>query len=311
MAGIILKQAVMMLLLNLVGMIAYRTKIVDAKGGRQFSAFVLEIVTPVLVVTAYADVEYQPELVKNLLWTFVLAAAAYGIVILLAQLLIRKKDGRETAIERFSVVYSNCGFMGIPLASALLGTEGVFYCTAFLTVFFVFAWTHGILLLTGQHDRKALLRKLTSPTMIGIAIGLLLFFFRIHFPELLQTACGYVSGLNTPLGMIVSGISVAQANLPRAFRNPRVYYVSAVKLILVPLVLCLLFLPLTFIPDNIRLVVMLLMAAPSATMCTLQCQKHGMNDGYASHIFAVTTLLSMLTMPLMVKLFTFGQSLLQ
>ena len=106
MAGIILKQAVMMLLLNLVGMIAYRTKIVDAKGGRQFSAFVLEIVTPVLVVTAYADVEYQPELVKNLLWTFVLAAAAYGIVILLAQLLIRKKDGRETAIERFSVVYS-------------------------------------------------------------------------------------------------------------------------------------------------------------------------------------------------------------
>lgn len=135
MAGIILKQAVLMLLLNLVGMIAYRTKIVDAKGGRQFSAFVLEIVTPVLVVTAYADVEYQPELVKNLLWTFVLAAAAYGIVILLAQLLIRKKDGRETAIERFSVVYSNCGFMGIPLASALLGTEGVFYCTAFLTVF--------------------------------------------------------------------------------------------------------------------------------------------------------------------------------
>lgn len=293
-----------MLLLNLVGILAYRTKLVDANGGKQFSNFVLEIVTPVLVVTAYADVEYDPALVKNLLWTFLLAAAAFGIVILLSMVLIRKKSGRETAIERFSAIYSNCGFMGIPLASALLGNEGVFYCTAFLTIFFCFAWTHGIMLLTGQHDRKALIKKLTSPTMIGIVIGLLLFFFRISFPSLLETACGYISALNTPMGMIASGISVAQTNLLQALRNPRVYYLSFVKLILLPLAVGLVFLPLTFIPMEIRLVVMLLMAAPSATMCTLQCQKHGMNDGYAAHIFAVTTLLSMATMPLMVKLFT-------
>ncbi|MFQ9094752.1 MAG: AEC family transporter, partial [Ruminococcus sp.] len=89
-------------------------------------------------------------------------------------------------------------------------------------------------------------------------------------------------------------------------KNPRVYYVSAVKLLIVPLLLGLLFLPLGFIPQEIRLVVLLLMAAPSAAMCTLQCQKHSMNDAYASHIFAVTTLVSMLTMPLVVKLFTWA-----
>lgn len=148
-----------MLLLNVVGIIAYRTKVVDKNGGRQFSNFVLEIVTPVLVVNAYADVEYESRLVVNMLWTFLLAAAAYGIFIAAVYLLIRPKPGRETEIERFSAIYSNCGFMGIPLASAILGNEGVFYTTAFLSVFFCFAWTHGIMLLTGQHDREGSAEK--------------------------------------------------------------------------------------------------------------------------------------------------------
>ena len=304
MAWIILKQAAIMLLLNLVGIIAYRTKIVDKNGGRQFSSFVLEIVTPVLVVNAYSEVEYEFRLVVNMLWTFLIAAISYVVAITAAYLLIRRKAGRETEIERFSVIYSNCGFMGIPLASALLGNEGVFYATAFLTIFFCFAWTHGIMLLTGQHDRRALLKKFCSPTMIGIAIGLVLFFCRIQLPGILQTTFDYVAGLNTPMAMVASGISVAQANLLQAVRTPRVYYVSAVKLLGIPLLLTLLFLPLSFIPMEVRTVVLVLMAAPSAAMCTLQCQKHSMIDVYASGIFAMTTILSMAAMPAVVKLFT-------
>lgn len=304
MAWIILKQAAIMLLLNLVGIIAYRTKIVDKNGGRQFSSFVLEIVTPVLVVNAYSEVEYEFRLVVNMLWTFLIAAISYVVAITAAYLLIRRKAGRETEIERFSVIYSNCGFMGIPLASALLGNEGVFYATAFLTIFFCFAWTHGIMLLTGQHDRRALLKKFCSPTMIGIAIGLVLFFCRIQLPGILQTTFDYVAGLNTPMAMVASGISVAQSNLLQAVRTPRVYYVSAVKLLGIPLLLTLLFLPLSFIPMEVRTVVLVLMAAPSAAMCTLQCQKHSMNDVYASDIFAMTTILSMAAMPAVVKLFT-------
>ncbi len=304
MALIILKQAMIMLLLNAVGVIAFRCHIVDKNGGRQFSNFVLEIVTPVLVVNAYAEVQYESRLVVNLLWTFLLAAASYVISIAAVQLLIRRKAGCETAIERFSAIYSNCGFMGIPLASALLGKEGVFYASAFLTVFFCFAWTHGIMLLTGQSDRRALLKKLCSPTMIGIVIGLLLFFFQLRLPGILQTAFDYVSGLNTPMAMVASGISVAQAHVFQAIRNPRVYYVSAVKLLILPMILAFILLPMTFIPIEIRTVVLVLTAAPSAAMCTLQSQKHGLNDLYASHIFAVTTIFSMATMPLIVKLFT-------
>lgn len=304
MALIILQQAVILLLLILVGVIAYKTKVVDKVGGRQISNFVLEIVTPVLVVNAYSEVAYETRLVENMLWTFALAAVSYVICIVGARLLVRRKPGREVEIERFSAIYSNCGFMGIPLAKALLGNEGVFYASAFLSVFFCFAWTHGIMMLTGKHDTKTLVKKLCSPTMIGIVIGLLLFFFRVPMPTILGDTFGFISDLNTPLAMVASGISVAQARLWEALRNPRVYYVSAVKLLILPLVLVLLFLPLGFISLEVRTVVLVLMAAPAAAMCTLQCQKHGMNDFYASHLFAVTTIFSMGTMPLMVQLFT-------
>ena len=305
MAGIITNQAIIMLLLNLVGILAYRLKIVNRDGGRQLSAIVLEIVTPVLVVHAYMDVGYSSRLVVNLLWTFVLAAVSYILTIVAAMLFLRQKEGRETAIERFSAIYSNCGFMGIPLASALYGAEGVLYVTAFLTIVFCFSWTHGIMLLSGKGDIKAFLKVLRSPTVIAIGIGLILYFTQLQLPKVLTETMGYISSLNTPLAMITSGISVAQSNILGALKNLRVYYVSACRLILFPLLTLALCLFCGFISEEVRIVVLLLAAAPSAAMCTLQCQKLGLHDIYASQIFALTTIFSVGTLPLMVKLFTF------
>ena len=305
MAQIIANQAVIMLLLNLVGILAYELKIVTRDGGRQLSAVVLEIVTPVLVIHAYMDVEYDRQLVVTLLWTFVLAVCSYIVTILGAMLLLRKKPGRETAIERFSAIYSNCGFMGIPLANALFGSEGVFYVTAFLTIFFFFSWTHGIMTLTGKGDMKALLRVMRSPTVIAIGVGLIMYFTGFKLPSVLGETMGYIADLNTPLAMIASGVSVAQANLLGALKNVRIYWTSACKLIILPLFTMAVCLCFGFVAEEVRIVVLLLAAAPSAAMCTLQCQKLGLHDVYASQIFAFTTILSMGTMPFIIKIFTF------
>lgn len=304
MAQIIATQALVMLLLNLVGILVYRLRIVTRDGGRQLSALVLEIVTPVLVVHAYMDVEFSTQMAANLLWTFGLAAASYILTIAGAVLIFRKKANRETAIERFSSIYSNCGFMGIPLASALFGATGVLYVTAFLTVFFFFSWTHGIMTLTGKRDMKALLKVMRSPTVIAIGIGLILYFTQLKPPSVLCETMDYIASLNTPLAMIASGISVAQANIIGALKNIRVYWVSACRLIVLPLLIMIMCLLCGFIPEDVRIVVLLLSAAPSAAMCTLQCQKLGLNDVYASQIFAMTTVFSMGTLPLMVKLFS-------
>lgn len=305
MAGIILQQAIIMLILNVVGMIAYYTGIVSREGGKQLSNVVLEIVTPVIIVHAYLEEEYDSRLVVNLLLTFVLAAASYVIAILISMLCFREKSaGKLAPIERFSATYSNCGFMGIPLASALFGAEGVFYVTAFLTIFFLFSWTHGVMQLTQTKDFKKALKVLRSPTVIGIAIGLILYFVQLPIPGLLMDTMGYISDLNTPLAMIASGVSVAQANLLGALRTKRIYWVSFVKLLVIPLAVMAMCLCLPFVSMEVRTVVLLLTAAPAAAMCTLQCQVHGLNDIYASQIFAATTILSMATMPLLIQTFS-------
>lgn len=305
MAGIILQQAVIMLILILVGMLAYYTGIVSREGGKQLSNVVLEIVTPVIIVHAYLEEEYDPQLVVNLLLTFVLAIVSYVIAILLSMLLFRGKQAKKLVpIERFSATYSNCGFMGIPLANALFGAEGVFYVTAFLTIFFLFSWTHGIMQLTQTRDLKKMLKIFRSPTIIGIAIGLILYFVQLPIPRLLMDTMGYISDLNTPLAMMASGVSVAQANLLGALRTVRIYWVSFVKLLVIPLAVMGMCLCLPFISVEVRTVILLLTAAPSAAMCTLQCQVHGLNDIYASQIFAATTIFSMATMPLIIQIFS-------
>ncbi len=304
MAQIIANQAFIMLLLNLVGVLVYRLNIVTRDGGRQLSSLVLEIVTPVLVVHAYMDVEFSKQMAANLMWTFGLAAVSYILTIIDSKIFIRDKGNRLVAIERFSAIYSNCGFMGIPLANALYGSTGVLYVTAFLTVFFFFSWTHGIMMLSGKRDIKAVLKVLRSPTVIAIAIGLIMYFTQFKLPSVISETMNYVASLNTPLAMIASGISVAQANIIGALRSPRVYWISACRLIILPMLTMVLCLLCPFISEDVRIVTLLLSAAPSAAMCTLQCQKMGLNDVYASQIFAMTTVASMATLPALVKIFT-------
>ena len=300
------EQIVVIFLMMAIGYVIVKIRLFKTEDSSVLSNLVVYICFPCVIINSF-QIELTARTAKGLLLAVAAAAAAHAFMLLAVWIL--EKPLRLNSIEKVSIIYTNAGYLVIPLVSAVLGEEWVFYTTAFLSVFFCFAWTHGIMLLTGQHDRKALVKKLCSPTMIGIVIGLLLFFFRIPLPDLLGKTFGYVAGLNTPMAMVASGISVAQADLFHALKNPRVYYVSAVKLLIVPVILAALFLPLGFIPESVRIVVLVLMAAPSAAMCTLQCQKHDMNDAYASHIFAVTTLVSMLTMPAVVKLFTWALEL--
>ena len=144
MAQIVLHQAVSMFLLILVGAGCFKLHLLSKETVNQISGLVLKIINPVVIFMAYQR-EFQPELVKNLGWTFLFSVIAYGIAMAVSYLCIRNKEGRETVIERFSCIYSNCGFMGIPLVKSMFDYEGVFYLTAFLTVFNSLVWSHGVM----------------------------------------------------------------------------------------------------------------------------------------------------------------------
>ncbi|MBP0973181.1 MAG: AEC family transporter [Oscillospiraceae bacterium] len=300
-AVVVLRQAFIMLMLILVGAGCFKLKLLTKQTVTELSGLVLKVVNPIVILMAYQR-ENKPELVHNLGWTFLLTVIAYAVACAVAYLGIRDREGQETVIERFSSIYSNCGFMGIPLVMAMFGYEGVFYLTAFLTGFNALVWSHGVMMMSGERSLKSLTKVLTSPAIIAIVVGMVLFFFNITLPSLLSETFEMVGNLNTPLAMIVAGATIAQTNLIKVLTKPRVFYVAALKLLVIPLLCIVIF---RFLPldQTVEMTVLAASAAPSAAICTMMSLMYGRNAAYASEIFGMTTLLSIATMPFMMMVY--------
>ncbi|PWJ13106.1 AEC family transporter [Ruminococcus flavefaciens] len=296
----IFNQTLIMLILIAIGVICAKTKLISEASNKDLSKFVLQVVNPVVIFMSYQK-PYRTELARNLLITFGISVAAMTLVILLSYLFVRKKQGREFEIERFSSVYSNCGFMGIPLVDAIYHDEGVFYLTAFITVFNLIVWTHGVILISGKKDFRQVVKVFYSPTIISIVLGLITFFFEIRLPSTALNALGFIKEVNTPMAMIVSGVTIAATNVPKLLKNLRVYYVCLLKLIVVPLILAVPLSLLTGVDEKVRMTVLIAASAPPAAMCTLLSIRYGRNSVYASEIFTAGTILSVVTLPLVVK----------
>ena len=301
MAGIVLNQAVIMFIIILVGAGCFKLNLLSKEAVSQISGLVLKVVNPIVILMAYQK-EYKPELVRNLGRTFILSLVAYIIAMAVAYLCIRNQEGRETVIERFSCIYSNCGFMGIPLVMAMFGYDGVFYLTAFLTVFNALVWSHGVMQMSEEKSLKSLGKVLRSPAIIAIVIGMILFFLRIELPSVVAEAFEEIGSLNTPLAMIVAGATIIQTDLLKVFRKPRIFYLCFLKLLLIPVLVILAFRLFPF-DKTVEMTVLAAIAAPSAAICTMQCLNYNRNAAYASEIFGVTTLFSIATMPLMMIIY--------
>ena len=300
MASTILYKTAIMLILIAVGIMCFKTGLIKRESNRDLSKFVLQVINPAVIFMSY-QTDYRTELVRNLLLTFVLSVGAMGAAVILSYFLVRRKEGRETEIERFSAVYSNCGFMGIPLVNAIYGDEGVFYLTAFITVFNLIVWTHGVILISGEKNIKQVVKVFYSPTMIAIFLGIITFFLRIRIPGAAAEALGLLKEVNTPMAMIVSGVTIAGTNVAKMLKNYRIYYVCLLKLIIVPVLIAVPLSMLTGVDETVRMTVLVAAAAPPATMCTLLSLRYGKNSIYASEIFAAGTILSVATLPLVVE----------
>jgi predicted permease len=143
---------------------------------------------------------------------FGLAVLAHIIGILIATCVF-KKNGEGAEVFRFASVFGNCGFMGIPLLAALIPENGALYATIYVTVFNIFVWTYGVIVFNGKTEKGALKKILLSPVLISIAIGIILFVFSITLPLPIASTIGYLSDLNTPLAMMVTGALIAKSKI--------------------------------------------------------------------------------------------------
>ncbi|MDF2484147.1 MAG: putative rane protein [Herbinix sp.] len=290
-------QIMIMFLIILVGIFCYRIHLIDKITNKKLSDMVLMLVNPIVILVSYQR-EFEATLLKGLLISLLLAVITHIFGIVIGYVIIRgNKHKSDLAIERFAVVYSNCGFIGIPMAGGLFGSEGVFYITAYMTIFNLLVWTHGIIIMTDKADLKSIGKALLSPSVIATVVGFLLFVTRIMLPDILTNALTYIGNMNTPLAMLVAGITIAQTDLKKLLGKLRIYYISFLKLLFVPIVMLILF-RIFDLPEVVLLTSVLAAACPTAATVNLFSLRYEKNYLYASEIFAVSTILSLITIPL-------------
>jgi hypothetical protein len=295
---IIINQIIKMLLLMLAGYLCYRLKLIDQQGNQALANLLLMVINPIVAIMAL-QTDFRPELVSGLLLSYLLAFITHVIGVILSTVLVKRTQNPDYAIERFSSMYSNCGFIGIPLVQSILGNEGVLYLTAYMTVFNIFSWTHGIVLMTGKASRKDLKKGLLSPMIIACILGLIFFFTGIRFPAVLSDSLDYIRSMNTPLAMMIAGISVAQTDLIAMLRNRKLYFITFVKLLLIPaIVLCLL--AVIHVDRTVAYTILVAAACPVAATCTAFSLRFQKNYRYASELYAFSTLCSLVSIPMLI-----------
>lgn len=299
-ASIALNQILIMFLIIIVGIISYKFRIIDNTVNKKLSEFLLQIVNPLLIFNSYQR-DFSKELLDGLLISFVLAFVTHVVAIGISYLFVRGKNRDDVALERFSIIYTNCGFMGIPLINGIVGSEGVFYITAYLTVFNILIWTQGVIMITGRQSSKAMIKTLLSPTIMSILLGIITFALQIKVPFIVFKSFEYIASMNTPLAMIVAGVTIAQTDIWRSFFKLRIYMVVLLRLCIVPVVLLFLY---TRFQINSTVITTSVLAAgcPAAATGTLFALRYNKNSLYASEIFGITTLISLVSLPLLMSL---------
>lgn len=286
-----------MMVLAIIGMFCYKVKLIDKKLIDGLSELILSLFTPVLLFMSFQK-EVTSMLLEGLLFSALLSVISFLVVYCISKITIRKQAKDDAIVEHISLIYSNSGFIGIALAQGILGLEGVLYMTVYVAISNVLIWTHGVIVMSGNWDKKSIEKIIYSPTIIAIILGLLSFSIHIKLPTILSDPLEMIASINIPIIMIIAGANIAQSNVKRGFQRLRLYYISAIKLLVAPFVLLIIF---KFIPvDNIiKVTIILATACPAGLTGTLFALRYHKNGIYASEIFAMTTILSAVTIPLL------------
>lgn len=295
-------QVAILYVLVAVGFICDKTGLYTEKAARLTNDLLFYIVTPAIIIQSFSSITYTPETLKSLLLAFAGGAVLHVFAILLSLPFFRKGERRTTHVYKFACVYGNVGYMALPLAQAVLGEEGVFFCSGVLIPFNIFAFTHGIRLMSGVSSKQTgfkLKWLLFNPGVISVLIGLPIFLLRLSLPRIILEPAELIASLNTPLAMLMFGTYLAKTDLKKMFFRKQTYLVALLKLLVLPAVM-LGAMKLAGISGTLCTALTISASAPTANNTVMFAAKYNCDTEAASQTIAVVSFLSVLTMPLFI-----------
>lgn len=294
---VLLQQMVILFVYMMIGYVACKKEYFDQEFGKKLSWLVVNVANPMLAISAVVNNEEQIAK-KDFYVTVLLAICFYAFFLILARILPRLIGVQKSDIGVYKMMttFNNIGFMGFPVIAAAYGNGALIYAVPFSIMFNILCYTWGIQTLCGGGEKGNWKRIINIGTISGI-ISIVLFFMQIPVPKMICSLSAGLSNLTGPLSMLVIGISIAAMELKDLFTDVKLLKFALIKLLAVPVAAMLL---VCQVIDNrlICEVFLVMMATPAASMCAMLSQQYGGDYELAAKGVALTTILSVVTMPI-------------
>ncbi len=290
--SILVQQVVIMFLLMLIGFILFRTKKLGVQGSKELGNILVYVIMPGVVINAYMT-EFSLEKLKGLAFAFVFSILALVLAMIISAVLFKKHP-----IENFGTAFSNAGFMGIPIVQAVLGSEAVFYVSAFVALLNLLQWTYGVFVITKDKRQISVKKIVTNPILISMVIGILLFLIPVEIPYVVSGTVSLVAGMNAPVAMISLGTYLAQTTLRQLVLDKTAWISTFVRLIVIPLMTLLVLTPLPESYQMLKMAILIVAATPVGSNVAIFAHIHNKDYTQAVKSVCLSTLCSLLSIPL-------------
>ncbi|MBE7040832.1 MAG: AEC family transporter [Ruminococcaceae bacterium] len=296
----VVKQVGMLAAIMLMGFLVVKTGYVEARHKDSISKLIVKLILPCLIISSISKENFEPSRLGELglvcLLSVICIGTLFGIGVITGKLL--KVPRATEAVHQLMACLGNVIFMGYPIIVAMYGNEGFFYAIIYWLLNDLFMWTVGVFLMSknGSGKKESFAKKLLNPNTISFGIAILMFFFRIKLPPVVNEAASSVGGLTTALSMIFIGMTLATIDVKKTMKKWWIFVIAPLKLVIMPIVFLYLFKAFG-IPEIILGVVVLEAAMPAQTVLTILAHEHGADYEYTAVGLFMTTVASLVTLP--------------
>lgn len=279
-----------------VGIYCRKKEIIDQKTKQKLVDLILKITLPCMIFNSF-NKPLTPDILKKTAFVFIVAFCIALLSYVSGKLLYNRYPPERKSILQYCTLVNNSGFLGMPMVSAVYGAEGLLFASIFIIPNRIMMWTAGLSLFTESDFKSKCKNIFLNPCIITVFLGLARRILNLPFPEFLDKAVANIGAITSPLSMMVIGTMLVGISWKSLF-EPSIFYLTAVRLILLPAIALVLMNLLHFDP-LLTGVSLILTGMPAGSTSALLAAKYGADEDYASRCIITTTLISLITIPLL------------
>lgn len=293
------QQVGILYLIVLVGLVSDKIGVFTEKTAKACTDLLFYIITPCVIINSFLVQEFTKETGIKLLIAAGCGFLMHFVAILLNAPLYRKGNSEQNILFRYSSIYGNVGYMTLPLTEAILGSEGVFYCSAVVMAFNTVSFTHGVYIMNNSGGKFDIKKLVFNPGVISVLIGLPLFLLKVDLPTIINQPVTYLASMQTPVAMLIFGTFLAHTKLNDIFRYKKILLVTLMKLIVLPAAMIGIYY-LLGLSGTLLTALSISACAPTANNTVMFAAKYNKDTGLAAQIVAIVSFISVITMPLII-----------